>query len=356
MPFFQTLTPAQRRLLGWGAMLIALLALLWLLAPVLSPFLAAAVLAYVLAPLVQRLARHMPRVLAVILVEMLAVLVLASLLLLLVPVIAKELPLLREQIPVLAGKVNALLAPWLAKLGVPIALDVPGIKAFVLEHFGDQAGSWVSTLLGSVRIGGSLLLALVGNLVLIPVVLFYLLLDWPLLLQRVWALVPPRAKESVGGFLAECDDLLGHYLRGQLMLMGVLALYYAVALGIAGFDLALPLGVFTGVAVFIPYVGFGLGLVLTLLAGVLEFASWYPVIVVAVVFGLGQVLESFVLTPRLVGERIGLSPLMVIFALLAFGHLLGFVGILVALPLSAVTLVALGRAQRSYLQSSLYRG
>jgi len=355
MPFFSSLTPAQKRLLGWCSLLLGGVLLLWLLAPVLSPFITAAVLAYVLAPAVERLARRMPRLLAVILVETLAVLVLLSLLLLLVPILTKELPLLREQIPLLVGKLNAALTPWLAKLGLPVALDAATIKAFLLEHFGDQAGSWASTLLGSVRIGGSVLLALIGNLVLIPVVLFYLLLDWPSLRERVWSLVPPRARAGAGDFLHECDELLGHYLRGQLMLMGVLALYYAIALGLAGFELALPLGVFTGVLIFIPYLGFGLGLVLTLLAGVLQFASWYPFIVVAAVFGFGQLLESLVLTPRLVGERIGLSPLMVIFALLAFGHLLGFIGILVALPLSALALVALRRGHDSYLRSGLYR-
>lgn len=349
-------TPAQQRAIGWALLAAVALLLFWLLKPVLSPFIAAGVLAYVLAPLVERLSGRVPRMLAVVAVEVLVLLVLATLLLLLVPILTKELPLLREQIPLLAGKLNTVLEPWLQRLGVPAALDVPTIKAFVFEHMGENAGGWFTTLLGSVRIGGSVLLALVGNLVLIPVVLFYLLLDWARLRRGVWSLVPPRARDAAGGFLNECDELLGHYLRGQLMLMGVLAAYYAMALALAGFDLALPLGVFTGLAVFIPYVGFGLGLVLTLLAGVLEFASWYPVLVVALVFGLGQLLESFVLTPRLVGERIGLSPLMVIFALLAFGHLLGFVGILVALPASAVALVALGRARRSYLRSALYRG
>lgn len=349
------LTAAQKRLLGWSTIGLTGLVLLWLLAPVLSPFVAAAVLAYVLAPAVERLSRRLPRVLAVLIVELLAGLVLLALLLLVIPIITKELPLLREQIPLLAAKLNTELAPWLQKLGVPVQLDVQTLKDFLLEHFGDKAGSWLSTLLGSVRIGGSVLLALIGNLVLIPVVLFYLLLSWPQLLAQVWSLVPPRLRASTGSFLRECDELLGHYLRGQLMLMGVLALYYSITLAIAGFDLALPLGVFTGVAVFIPYVGFGLGLVLTLLAGVLEFASWYPVLAVALIFGAGQLLESFVLTPRLVGERIGLSPLMVIFALLAFGHLLGFVGILVALPLSALALVALRRARESYLAGPLYR-
>jgi predicted PurR-regulated permease PerM len=190
--------------------------------------------------------------------------------------------------------------------------------------------------------------------VLIPVVLFYLLMDWPALVERVQALIPPRLRAAVVGFLDECDAVLGQYLRGQLLVMLVLAVYYAGALALAGFDLALPVGVFTGLAIFIPYLGFGLGCVLALLAGVLQFASWYGVAAVAVIYGVGQVVESLYLTPRLVGERIGLNPLAVIFALLAFGHLLGFVGILIALPLSAVALVALQRIRSAYLSSKLY--
>jgi predicted PurR-regulated permease PerM len=158
----------------------------------------------------------------------------------------------------------------------------------------------------------------------------------------------------VGSFLDDCDATLGQYLRGQLLVMGALAIFYSAGLALAGFDLALPIGVFTGLAVFIPYVGFGLGLLLALLAGLLQFASLYGVLAVAVVFGIGQLLESFVLTPRFVGERIGMSPLMVIFALLAFGHLLGFVGVLIALPLSAVAAVAARRLHQAYLASSLF--
>lgn len=350
------LSPAQRRVLAWLGLGALLILLLWLLAPVLSPFVAAAVLAYALDPLVDRLAKRMPRVLAVLLVEVVAILLLLAVVLLIVPILSKELPLLKAQIPALAARLNEQLAPLLQRWGVSASLDVAAIKEFVIKHLGANADDIAGALLGSVRIGGSLLLALIGNLVLIPVVLFYLLLDWPQLRERVWALVPPRARESAASFMGEADEMLGHYLRGQLLVMGALALYYTVALAIAGFDLALPLGVFTGLAVFVPYVGFGLGLVLTLLAAALQFANWYGLLAVAAVFGVGQLLESFVLTPRLVGERIGLSPLMVIFVLLAFGHLLGFVGILVALPLSAIGLVALKRAHHSYLASGLYRG
>jgi predicted PurR-regulated permease PerM len=196
---------------------------------------------------------------------------------------------------------------------------------------------------------------LIGNAVLIPVVLFYLLADWDrfVALLREW--VPLRWRAPVDGFMIEADAVLGQYLRGQLSVMLALAIYYSIALRLCGLDLALPIGVFTGLAIFIPYLGFGLGLLLALLAAVLQFEPLQALGVVALVYGAGQVLESFVLTPRWVGERIGLHPLAVIFALLAFGQLLGFVGVLVALPASAVLLVALRRMKQQYMASPLYR-
>jgi predicted PurR-regulated permease PerM len=153
----------------------------------------------------------------------------------------------------------------------------------------------------------------------------------------------------------ECDAVLGQYLRGQLLVMLALAVFYAVGLALFGLELALPIGVFTGLAVFVPYLGFGLGLLLALLAGLLQFVSMKALVMVGVVYGVGQLVESFLLTPRLVGERIGLHPLAVIFALLAFGQLLGFIGVLIALPASAVLLVALRRVRQGYFDSDLYR-
>jgi predicted PurR-regulated permease PerM len=284
------------------------------------------------------------------------VLALLATVLLIVPILSKEIPLLQAQIPLLAERLNQTLSPWLAQQGIHVSLDVPSIKAFVLKYLNANAEEWLATLLSSARIGGSVALAIAGNLVLVPVVLFYLLMDWPRIVARVQALIPQRQAGSVNAFLEECDALLGQYLHGQLLVMLVLAVYYAVGLALFGFDLALPLGVFTGLAIFIPYIGFGLGLALALLAGTLQFASLHGLVAVAIVYGVGQVLESFVLTPRLVGERIGLSPLAVIFALLAFGHLFGFVGVLVALPLSAVALVALNRLRTAYLGSRLFTG
>ena len=351
------MSPHQRTTLVWCALALGAALLLWLLAPVLTPFVVAAVLAYALHPAVEVLvARRVPRLAAVIVVEVLAILLLLALLLLLVPVIAKELPLLREQIPLLIERINTSLTPWLAQHGIHVALDSASIKAFVLKALDANLEDWVATALASARIGGSALLALLGNAFLMPVVLFYLLADWNHLVQRVQDLIPPALRERVLGFLDECDTVLGQYLRGQLIVMAALAVYYSAALALAGFDLALPVGLFTGLAVFIPYLGFGVGLALALLAGVLQFGSWYAVGAVAAVYGTGQLLESFVLTPRLVGERIGLAPLAVIFALLAFGHLFGFVGVLIALPVSAVLLVALRRARNAYLASRLYQG
>ena len=155
-------------------------------------------------------------------------------------------------------------------------------------------------------------------------------------------------------FLNDTDAVLGQYLRGQLVVMGLLAVFYTVGLALVGLKLALPIGVFTGLAVFVPYLGFGLGMVMGVLAAVLQFQSVLGVALVALVFVVGQVVESMYVTPRLLGDRIGLHPIAVIFALMAFGQLFGFVGVLIALPTSAVLLVAIRRAKAGYLKSALY--
>ena len=353
-------TSTQKRAFTWLAIaLIAVLAL-WLLGPVLTPFVVAAVLAYALTPLVNWLDRlgrgRMPRVLAVVLVEVLFLVALLSLLLLIVPIMAKEIPLMREQLPLLADKFNGWLTPLLAKYGFKAALDVDSIKAFVLKYLNANFEDLFASVLSSLKLGGSVALALVGNAVLIPVALFYLLMDWERFVGRLVDMVPLRLREGYDSFTGEADSVLGQYFRGQLLVMLVMAVFYSVGMAVFGLDLALPIGIFTGLAMFVPYLGFGIGLILAVLAGLLQFASIKALVMVAAVYGVGQVLEGFVLTPRLVGERIGLHPLAVIFALLAFGQILGFVGVLIALPASAVLLVAMRRLQASYMASKLYTG
>ena len=353
-------TSAQKRTAAWCLIAALVMLALWLLGPVLTPFVVGAVLAYVLTPVVNWLDRlgrgRMPRVLAVLIVETLFLLILLSVLLLVVPIFAKELPLLREQLPLLADRINHALGPLLAQFGITVSLDVASIKAFVGKYLSTNFEDAFGSVLSSLKLGGSVALAIVGNGVLIPVALFFLLKDWDRFVGLVVELVPPKLRVAFDSFMDEADTVLGQYLRGQLLVMGTLAVYFSVALALFGFDLAVPVGVFTGLAFFIPYLGFGLGLVLALLAGVLQFGGLYGVLVVAGVYGAGQLVESLYLTPRLVGERIGLHPLAVIFALLAFGQLFGFLGVLIALPASAVLLVGIRRARAGYMASKLFQG
>jgi predicted PurR-regulated permease PerM len=358
------MTSPQKTAASWALIALSLVLAFWLLAPVLTPFLVAAVLAYALTPLVDKLDRlwggRVPRLLAVVVVELIFVLLVLGVLLLMVPILAKELPQLKAQVPGLLDRLNDTLKPVLAQLGIDFSLDVATLKPLALNYLNTNFEEAFGSLLSSLKLGGSVALVVFGNAVLIPVVLFYLLMDWKALVARLLKLVPPRLRSTTDSFTAEIDAVLGQYLRGQLLVMLILAAYYSVGLSLFRLELALPIGIFTGLAIFVPYLGFGLGLILALLAGLLEFAgvdgASRALLMVAVVYGAGQMIESFFLTPRLVGERIGLHPLAVIFALLAFGQLLGFVGVLIALPASAVLLVAGRRMTVNYLQSGLYQG
>jgi predicted PurR-regulated permease PerM len=313
------------------------------------------VLAYALHPLVEQLAaRRMPRLAAVMLVEIGAIAVLAGLMLLIVPILSKELPLLNEQLPLLAERINRALTPWLKQMGIDVSLDPANLRGVLLRYLDANWGEGLAAALASARIGGSIVVAIVGYLVLVPVALFFLLIDWPLYVLRATALIPPRLRARVTSFTSDCDTVLGQYLRGQMIVMLLMAAFYSVGLALFGFDLAVPVGVFTGLAIFVPYVGFGIGLLLALLAGALQFSGWYGPLAVVVVYGIGQVVEGLFLTPKMVGERIGMSPLTVIFALFAFGHLFGFVGVLIALPASALIAVAAARLRAGYTQSNLY--
>jgi predicted PurR-regulated permease PerM len=291
----------------------------------------------------------------VVLVELLFILALACLLLLVVPILAKEVPLIKVQLPLLFDKLDASLSPWLAQWGIHVSLDLGSLRDQLLKYLNANYEDALSSLLPSLKLGGGVVLTIIGYAVLIPVALFYLLLDWDRFVARLLELVPLRNRAAVDSFTQESDQVLGQYLRGQLLVMLTMAAFYAVGLALFGLDLALPIGLFTGLAMFVPYLGFGVGLVLATLAGLLQFASIKGLVMVAVVYGIGQTIESLFITPRLVGERIGLHPLAVIFALLAFGQLFGFVGVLIALPACAVLLVAVRRARAGYMASKLYQ-
>jgi len=351
---------SSKRPAMWLAVAIVLLMILWVLGPVLVPFAVAAVLAYALHPLVRYLQklspRLFPRLVSVLLVEVVALFAVLGIILLLVPILTREIPLLQQQLPALLDRLAVNVNPWLAKFGIQLSLDVVSLKAQLIKYLSANRDDWVDPLVASLKLGGNFALTAIGNMILIPVVLFYLLSEWDRWVLQIVQWVPLAWRPAYDSFMSECDAVLGQYLRGQLLVMLALSFFYAAGLMAFGLDLAIPIGVFTGLAVFVPYLGFGLGLMLALLAGILQFASLQAVLMVAVVFGLGQLLESFWLTPKWVGERIGLHPLAVIFALLAFGQILGFVGVLVALPASAVILVGLRRARAQYFESQIYRG
>ncbi|CAG9177160.1 AI-2E family transporter [Cupriavidus respiraculi] len=350
------LSQETKRVLLWIALAAALFGAILALAPVLTPFLFAFIFAYILNPGVDWLQRHkVPRFIGVSLMILLLIVVAVLLVLLVIAVLQREIPQLREQLPTLLQKLNSVVAPRLAELGVRVRFDFPGLRRMMSDRFAASPEDLLAVLLTYVRVSGSALITLAGMAFIVPVLMFYLLMDWHRLMRRVENVVPRRWVPKVRELSSETDALLSQYLRGQIIVMLILAVLYSVGLAIAGFEIAVPVGVFTGLAVFIPYIGFGMGLALAIVAALLQFGSWYGIGAVAVVYGIGQFVESFYLTPRLVGERIGMHPLAVIFALLAFGQLFGFFGVLLALPTCAILLVGARQLRRVYMASDLYR-
>lgn len=346
----------QRETLVWIAIIGAIGIVLWMLAPVLTPFLLAAILGYILNPGVDWLARHrIHRALGSLLMLVLLLAFVTILVLIIVPVLQKEFVQAREKLPGLLTHMQTGLAPKLSSwFGVDVEFSAQAVRDFVAEHF--AVDSFATSALSYLRIGGAAALVWLANAFLVPIVLFYLLVDWHRIWPRVATLIPRGLYARIGTMISEIDQVLSRFLRGQLLVMLVLAVYYSAALGIARFEIALPVGILTGLLVFIPYAGFTIGLILALLAATLQFGNLYGFAAVAVIYGLGQVLESMYLVPRMVGESIGLHPIAVIFALLAFGELFGFFGILLALPVSAVLVVALRHARRRYVESDFYCG
>lgn len=340
---------------------VLLAALLVLLGPVLAPFIAAAILAYALNPMVdwlasKRIARFaIPRAIASMAVLLLGFAALLLLLVIVVPILQKQIPLLQERLPSFLLKLNEWLRPWLQQFGLDMNFDIASVREMVSRKLEESGQEIWQTVLSSLRVGGAALLGWLATLFLVPIVLFYLLVDWHKLLEKCKNAIPRRWVDKTTAMANEVDSLLAQYLRGQLLVMLILAVYYSAALAIAGFDVALPVGIITGLFVFIPYIGFGFGLILALIAAVLQFEGFQGLIAVAIIYSIGQALESFILTPYLVGERIGLHPVAVIFALMAFGQLFGFAGVLLALPASAIVSVAVKHLHDGYIDSTFYK-
>lgn len=354
------LTKEQFQTAIWLLIGMGLVMLLIVLSPVLMPFVIGAILAYTLNPLVDQLCQIklarwiMPRILAVISAIIVLLSCILALVLIVVPVVGHEIPLLQDQIPKFLDQLHSNVQPRLAQYNIHVQLDSASVKEMLSQQLSESSEKITAAALSSIRVGGTAILGLVANLLLIPMVLFYLLLDWHAITQRLHQAIPRRWANQTANIMRETDELLAQYLRGQLLVMVVLAGYYSCALTLAGFSVALPVGILTGLLVFIPYIGFGFGLCLALIGAVLQPDPMHDLLMVGIIYGFGQTIENFYLTPRLVGERIGLPPLAVIFALLAFGQLFGFIGILLALPASAITSVAYKHLRDLYYRSRFY--
>jgi len=333
--------------------LIAILLCGWmfyLLAPVLTPFIAAGLLAYMGDPLADRLQKlKMPRTLAVVIVFLTTFLLIGLLVLLVGPLIRTQIAALFAALPDIAHQVEQEWLPTiLGWLNVEPGGDV-GLGAF-LARYSDMAGDWSGKILLGVGKSGGVLVAAVLSLFLIPILTFYMLRDWDTFMAHLSALIPGRQRETVLKLARETDDVLGAFLRGQVLVMLALATIYTLGLSLVGLKFAVAIGVVAGLVSFVPYLGFVFGIGLAGLTVALEPNPLWNLVGVLATFTIAQAIEGSFLTPKLVGDRIGLHPVIVIFAVVAGGQLFGFFGILLALPAAAVLSVLLRFAYHRYLK------
>ena len=328
------------------------------MAEIFTPFLTAFILAYALRPVCLWLERHrLPRAAAAAIAMIIGLGIVFSILSLFITLLKTEIPLIKAQFPDWIQNTQAWLGPKLSEFH--INFDWNTLKASatqkITEHLNDNSDALMSSTVETVLMSGSSVIAGFVNAILILFVMFYLLIDWNHFFKLVRSIVPLRAQETVHHLAMHADGLLSQYLRGMLIVISIMSIFYSVGLSIIGIKGAVALGVFTALMIVIPYIGITLGFTLAVLAALLQFGPGTEIIGVLVLFGLGQMLEGFFLTPRLVGERIGLHPVAVLFALLLFGKLFGFFGVLLALPTSAVGLVLIQYGWSRYIQSPWYQ-
>jgi predicted PurR-regulated permease PerM len=342
---------------NWPWMLIGLVLLVfaWLLAPILTPFVVGAGLGYVGDPLVDRLERlRMSRAMAVGLLFLVIASVLVLVILLVVPMLQGQLTALIHNIPEWLTWVQDKALPKLGiRLPRGVQLDAEGLRTLITRNWA-SASDILPALWERASQSTGAIITTVANLLLIPIVAFYLLRDWDRLVAWIRNTIPPRWRSNADRLAHETDDVLSAFFRGQLTVMAALTIYYWIALWLAGLNLALIVGLIIGLVSFVPYLGAVIGIVTAVLAMVVQTQELTPFIWLAVVFAIGQFLESNVFGPWLIGDRIGLHPVAVIFAVMAGGQLFGFIGVLLALPVAAVLAVMLRHTLHHWRSSKLY--
>lgn len=340
----------------WLAMLLVSGFLLYLLAPILLPFVVGALLAYLGDPLVDRLETYkLSRTTSVAIVFAVVLLILLPFFVFLASLMQGQIANFIIKVPDYLIWLRENLSPQLAAFGVDLPqIDKESLGATLSKEW-DVAGGFIKGLVGTVSKSGLVVMGWLINMMLIPVITFYLLRDWDRLVAYVRELLPRNIEPKIAMLTKESDEMLGAFLRGQMLVMLGLGTIYSIGLAIIGVDFALLIGMIAGIISFIPYMGLFVGIAIASVAALVETQSFMMVFWVFVVFGVAQMIEGMFLTPLLVGDRIGLHPVAVIFAVLAGGQLFGFFGILLALPVFAVLAVLLRHAHDSYLESQIYR-
>ncbi len=351
--------PFFRRLLILSAVGLFLYAL-FLMKTVIAPFVAAFILAYFLNPLVSAVSRIMPRILAISLVYLSSAVLAVAFFVWLVPLLWAQLEILWESLPAAVLWYNDVVRPWISMHTNAdlLPLDANVLSNAALEflqknyQFADAQGFIKKALSSGMNFANSF-----GLVVMVPVLAFYFLLGWDKRLATWQSAIPKPYTAKVTQIAQDCNDALMSFAKGQLLVMLLLGTIYAVQLELIGLQLGLIIGIMAGIASFVPYLGFGVGIIAALIAGVFQFGfDWLQLGLIVGAFMVGQVLEGYVLHPLLLGNKIGLSPLWVIFSVLAGAAMFGFVGMLIALPVSAVINVLFYHAYQAYLDSDWHQG
>lgn len=331
------------------------------LAPILTPFVLALALAWLGDPLLDRIeANGRSRITGVILVFTAMVLIITALLLILVPMIERQISTLIASAPQAQEWLMQRGIPWFEqKTGLEVMkwMDPDRLMEWVRSHW-QQAGGVAKQFFGYVQRSGFAMVTWVVNLLLLPILAFYFLRDWDLLVERVRSLIPRNHVATITQLARESNDVLGAFIRGQFLVMIALGVIYAGGMTLVGLNLGLLIGIIAGLISFIPYLGATTGILMAIIAALVQSQGFdlQLLLLIGVVFTVGQLLESYVLTPRIVGDKIGLHPVVVIFAVMAGGQLFGFLGMLLALPVAAVSNVLLRYAHQRYRESELYAG
>jgi predicted PurR-regulated permease PerM len=348
-------TPRQRLLLAAG-LAVVLLAALWLFSPILTPFVLAAVIAYFLDPPATRLSwLGVPRGVAAMLLVLALALAALLCVLLLYPLLVAQVTILLQRLPSYVSGIGKAVREAFAAVSERLGPEF--VDQRLQELAVGQVGSIVSFLGGALAglVGGGVALFNVFTLVTVtPVVAFYLLRDWPRMVMRMDAWLPRRSAATLRQLARETDRVLSAWLRGQLLCCALLAIYYAAALSAVGLELGVTVGLVSGILTFIPYVGSTTGLLASTLLALAQFGTWSGVLTVLGVYVAGQIVEGYIIYPRLLGERVELHAVWVIFALFAGGVAFGFLGVLLAVPMAATIGVVSRFWLRRYLESPLY--